>query len=190
MKLERNIRVRESCICSWLLLGLFLLSSCATGSMGDQVLKDFRIRTPDPDTESIAIEKSIRNKLRRIGEEEMVRMNESEDEVAIEFEKLEGDAFGGGKFYKARPVYEKVYVDEVRRNKKARGTMRKQTRGYEAIVEFTYRIYQSSRFDRADDAREAKADLPSDETDRKFFHYDFTLDGSWDGKPGVEVSAP
>ncbi len=173
-----------------ILLG-FLLAlpcfSCAPGGIGDQVLKDFRIRQPDPDTQTEAIKQSVRQKLDRIGSDELIRLNENQSAATVKFMADPTDSFGGGRFYKAQARYEKSYVGEIKRSRQIKAHQQTGSRGFEGELEFVYRIYESPRYDRPDEARAAEARLETDQTGSLFLKYSFDSAGNWDGNPGQET---
>jgi len=177
-------------IVSGILAGVLLAAptmSCASGGMGDQILKDFRIRKPDPNTQTEAIQKGIREKLDRIGWDEVARINEGDSSATVKFMADPNDSFGGGRFYKTRTHYEKFYVGEIKRSRQIQGNRQTGIRGYEGELEFVYRIYESARHDRPPEAERAEAGLATDETGRLFLKYLFDSTGNWDGKAGLPV---
>jgi hypothetical protein len=165
---------------------LLCLSGCArSGRAFNQVLVDFGLRPgPEPDTQ--LLEGDIFSRLSHVAEREIDRLNANPDNADVVFEEDPESALGLGKFYKTVKVYEKAYPLDVTRER-ARQVQRAETlrqRGYKARVEYRYRMYRGEKFPTRDEARDAAADMETEEAGREIYIYGFDGAGVWDGKPG------
>ena len=165
---------------------LLCLSGCARSQGAfNQVLVDFGLRS-GPELDSQLIEGDIFSRLSHVADREIDRLNANPDNADVIFEEDPESPLGLGKFYKTVKVYEKAYPLEVTRER-ARQVQRAETlrqRGYRARVEYRYRMYRGEKFPTRDEARDAAADMETEDVGREIYIYSFDEAGVWDGKPG------
>lgn len=115
--------------------------------------------------------------LRKVGETELKRMNMQNRHGEVKFQEEEGLK---GKFYKEVKVYDGFYPLDARAVAKAA----EGDRGYIGLIEYSYRTYQSERFNTRAEAEAASAAIPTDQSGRETFRYKFSAGGVWNGSPG------
>ncbi len=165
---------------------LLCLSGCTRSQRAfNQVLVDFGLR-PGSEPDSQLIEGNIFARLSHIAEREIDRLNANPDNEDVTFEEDPESPLGLGQFYKTVKVYEKAYpLDVIReRARQVQRAEKLRQRGYKARVEYRYRMYRGKKFPTRDEARDAAADMETEDGGREIYIYSLDEAGLWDGKPG------
>lgn len=158
-----------------LLLGLVCSCQSTPSEVIQKVKYDFGIGEK-PEGYVTGTELVMAN-LRKVGESELKRMNMAGRHGEVKFQEEAGLQ---GKFYKEVKVYDNCYPLDARAVAKAA----EGDRGYIGLIEYSYRIYQSERFNTRTEAEAASASIPTDISGRETYRYRFTAGGIWDGSPG------
>jgi hypothetical protein len=160
-----------------LLLAIVLIApACTTpeGGVANKVLTDFGIRERPEDY--VSRSDAIKQKLNEVGNVEIKRLNREGQNGTL---KLEESGFTL-RYYREVKVYEQYYPMEVRAiSKSARGAQ-----GYNATIEYRYRLFESTRKDSRAEALTALANIPSETQGRESYRYRFSQGGAWDGAKG------
>lgn len=159
------------------------LASCGGGSgdgVLDTVLQDFGIR--DRPDDYVSGSDLVFERLGDVGRSELARLNTGGRLGEIEY--ADDDPSATGRFYKQVKVYEKFYPLEAQ---SASRNSAGERGGYVGYIEFSYRIYKSSRANNRTEAAAKIASIPTDERARETYRYRFGRGGDWDGAKGELV---
>ncbi len=156
-----------------------VMSACqrTPGEVVNKVLVDFGIEDKPEGYSSMTDQVFAR--LDDVARAEITRMNQVERNGEVKFEEEKGMR---GKYYKQRKQYEDFYplaVEPASRTGGGAGD-----RGYFGFIKYGYQVYESPRVDTSSEAEAAKADIPTGETGREVYRYEFSAGGVWDGSPG------
>jgi hypothetical protein len=156
-----------------LLLGL---SACQTpeGGVANKVLSDFGLK--ERPEGYVSASDAVFERLDTVGKTELKRMNlqHRHGEVKTETEGLRT------KFYKEVKVYEKYYPLDARATPGTTGA----SRGFTGSVDYSYKMFQSERFNTRVEAEAASANTPTEQAGRETYSYKFGPTGAWDGDKG------
>lgn len=161
---------------SILLAILLLAPACTTpqGGVANKVLSDFGLK--ERPEGYISKTEAIRQNLGNVGNVEIKRLNREAQNGTIEIEEVGFTV----RYYRTVKVYEQYYPMDVRAvSKSSRGVQ-----GFNATIEYRYRIYQSTRVSSRAEARTTLANIPTDTQGRETYRYHFSQGGTWDGAKG------
>lgn len=164
-------------------IALLALAGCSSppGGVGNKVLTDFGIRQKAEGT--VTGTDVVYQKLPEVGRAELDRLNAIERRGTIKFKQ---DGLHGV-YVKRIKRYENAYpVDAVPVSTNSQSTG---LTGYNAYVEYSYRIFESAPKPTSTEAQAADADVPTEEQGREQYRYTFTPSGSWDGGKGQRTRA-
>lgn len=160
-----------------ILLAILLLApACTTpeGGVANKVLSDLGLKERPEGYVSRA--DTIRQGLGDIGNVEIKRLNREAQNGKLELE----EAGFTVRYYRAVKVYEQYYPMDVRAiSRSSRGTQ-----GFNATIEYRYRMYESTRKESRAEALTALANIPTETQGRETFRYRFSQGGTWDGAKG------
>ena len=162
----------------WASAALLLVAGCATDSgsgVVDEVLADFGLK--DRPEGYVSGADQVFQNLADVGKSELKRLNQSGRHGEIKFE---ADGLRG-LYYKVSKVYEDYHPLDAQPI--SRTTNR--DRGYNGYIEYTWRMYQSSRKPTSAEAQAEVASIPTDENGRDVLRYRFGATGVWDGEQGA-----
>ena len=160
-----------------------LMTSCGGGSgdgVVDTVLQDFGIR--DRPDGYVSGSDKVFDRLGDMGKSELARLNSGGRLGDILY--AEDNASATGRFFKEVKVYEKFYPLEAQ--SASRNSSGKRG-GYVGYIEFSYRVYKSSRANNRTEAAAKIASIPTDERGRETYRYRFGRGGTWNGAKGELV---
>lgn len=153
------------------------LAGCQTDghdSVVDKVMSDFGLRERPEGYESGS--DRVFAKLPDVAKTEIRRLNAEARRGQVKFEQ-EGMR---GMYYREVKVYEDYYPLDARAlPRTAQGE-----RGYNGLIEYSYRVFQSARKPSRVEAESAPADIPTGDAGRETYRYRFTTTGNWDGARG------
>jgi len=160
-----------------ILLAILLLApACTTpeGGVAKKVLTDFGLK--ERPEEYVSRSDAIRQKLGDVGNVEIKRLNRVSQNGTPELEESNFAV----RYYRAVKVYEQFYPMDVRAiPKSARGA-----KGFNANIEYRYRIYESTRKKSRAEARTSLANIATDTQGLESYRYHFSQGGTWDGAKG------
>jgi len=142
--------------------------------VADKVMIDFGIK--DKPEGYVSGADQVYQQLEGIGAGELKRLNLEQRQGTIKFQ----DDGLRGMYYKEVKIYEQAYPLEAA--PVSRGP--EGTRGYNAYIDYSYRIYQSARKPTRAEALAESADIPTDIEGRETYRYTFSGGGTWDGNKG------
>ena len=158
------------------LLLLLGLPACQTPPEGvaNKVLADFGLKERPEGYVSASDE--VFKRLDNVGKAELKRMNltHRHGEVKQETQDLKT------RFFKEVKTYEKYYPLDANATAGTAGS----SRGFTAYIEYSYRVFQSPRFETRAEAEASSASDPTDQQGREVYSYKFGPTGNWDGAKG------
>jgi len=162
------------------ILAFLTAAGCETpeGGVANKVLVDFGVREAPEGYERGS--DTVYNRLSDVGATELRRLNAENRHGTVKFEQ-EGLR---GAYFKELKVYEDFYpLDAVATTS---GTQR--DRGFLGYIDYTYRVYQSARFESRVEAETATATIPTGDSGRETYRYRFNQGGFWNGSKGERAS--
>ena len=158
------------------LITALALMSCQSPPEGvaNKVMADFGLR--DRPEGYVSGSDQVYTRLQEVGATELKRLNMRNRHGEI---KYEGEGLQG-QFYKEVKVYEDFHPLDVR---SFAGTMGRE-RGYYGFIQYSYRMYQSSRKTTRVEAQAETASIPVGDVDRETYRYTFGPTGNWNGGEG------
>lgn len=156
-------------------VAVLCVALCSCAGTVDKVMADFGLKAR-PEGYVSGSDRVMEN-LNTVGAMEMKRMNVTEQQGTVKFQR-ENDI--RGKYYKEVKKYESfVPTDAQAINRASLGES-----GYVGYLDFAYRMYQSERKPTSAEAATESANIPTDVTGRETYRYTFGSSGEWNGAKG------
>ena len=169
-------------VAGFVLIALFVLSSCQSGPEGgvvNKVLSDFGLR--EKPEGYVSETDKVFQRLGEIGATELQRLNLENRHGEVKFEQKGAR----GEYYKEVKVYTQYYPIDA----KPVSHSGESGQSYTATIEYAYSIYRSASKPTRAEAQESTADIPAGIEGRETYRYSLGPAGVWNGEKGQKIKS-